>query len=278
MLIKLDETRDMRRVAVSRRADGRIVMRLTFVVGIYLPRGVDIVFDGERKDRLQFERCLPHDGGCIAEFDATPFLDRMKAGGAMTLAFKPEADSASNANVTIDGFAEALAALDALAPPPPAAMPDAAGTTVAAYGPWQMLCRETGDAAGARLCNIVQSAEDPAANGALTAVLVARPGKPLFMRVSVSGDVVLRPGLALAIDGEPQGVVQFDVCGQLGCAVQVELADIVAARFKAGKTATFTYRVEPDLTVAIPVALGGFGAALAALAEGGRSDAPARAP
>lgn len=267
--IDLDATKDMQGVTAERTADGNLMVRLIFKASPYLPPGVDLAFDGETRRKLPFETCLPQDGGCIAEFDAAPFLDRMKAGGDMTLAFMREANSAVNANVSIEGFAEALAALDALAPPPQAPVPDASGTTTASFGAWKMFCRGIDDPPKGRLCNIVRTADDPPSGRTMTAVVIVRTGQPLFVNAIVAGDVTLRPGLAMAIDGVPQGVVQFDSCGQLGCAVQVGLADVVASRLKAGKTATFSYKVSGDQAVAIPVALDGLDAALAAFAKPG---------
>lgn len=267
LLIELGEGPDLRSVAVDRRDGGRLFMRLTFVFGVYLPRGVDLAFDGQKRSTLKFERCVPQDGGCIAELDAAPVLDRLKAGGVMTLAFKPEANGASNSNVSINGFAEALAALDALTPP--AATPNASGNTVASYGAWQMFCRDNPDVPHVRGCDIVQSAKDEAANSALTAIFKIRPGKEPFLQMSVNGEILIGPGLAAAIDGAPQGIVPFVVCGQLGCAAGADLADIVLTRFKTGKMATFTYKVEPDRTVAIPLTLDGLDAALKAFADGG---------
>ena len=265
LLIELGNTPDLRSVAVSRRADGHVVVRLTFVVGIYLPRGVDIAFDGDRKGRLPFQRCLAQDGGCFAEFDATPLLERFKAGGVMTLAFSRAANSDSTGTVTIDGFAAALAALDAHAPPPPAVDPDAA--TAIAYGSWQMVCQTIAAGAVTRRCNVIQSVRDQATGNVLSFVVLPRPDQPPLMHVAVSGDVLVRQGLALAIDGQSQGVVPYDVCGQVGCTVTAELVDTIAERFKAGTRATFTYKVQPNQTVAVSLALDGFGAAIAALGE-----------
>lgn len=256
MAFDLGEVPDLRSVTVKRRSDGNIMMRLTFVVGISLPRGVDLMFDGEKKGRLQFEKCLPQDGGCIVEFDATPLLDRLKVGGVMTLAFSREANSTTTANVSIDGFAEALDALDALVPAAATAPPGARATV--AHGAWKMICEDATDGAGARRCNAIQSASDAATGDMLSVVLVKRRDAGVLMHVSVSGEILIRPGLTLAIDGQPQGVVQFDVCGQAGCTVEVQLADIVVERMRAGKTSTFAYKVRPELAITIPLTIDGF--------------------
>jgi invasion protein IalB len=256
LIIKLGEGPDLRSVAVDRREGGRLFVRLTFVVGIHLPRGVDIAFDGEKKLSVPFEKCLPQDGGCIVEFEATPFLDRLKAGGVMMLAFARTANSATRSEVTIDGFADGLAALDAVAPPGSTVL-DASGTTVTSHGAWQMFCPQAANAAGARICNAVQFANATADRENLKGVLIARLDKPLFLQVSVSGTVVVGKGLGLAIDGQPQGTVQFDACGPLGCTVGARLADIVEERLRAAKTVTFTYTIQPDRIVTLPFSLDG---------------------
>ena len=86
-----------------------------------------------------------------------------------------------------------------------------------------------------------------------------------LLRVVVPLGVLLPTGLGLKIDGQDVGNAPFLKCGKRGCVAEVVLQDEVIAKMKTGTTAMFIIFDTPEAGIGIPVALQGFGDALANL-------------
>ena len=84
-----------------------------------------------------------------------------------------------------------------------------------------------------------------------------------LLRVVVPLGVLLPTGLGLKIDGQDVGNAPFLKCGKRGCVAEVVLQDEVIAKMKTGTTAMFIIFDTPEAGIGIPVALQGFGDALA---------------
>lgn len=134
------------------------------------------------------------------------------------------------------------------------------------HGAWQVSCR-TPPGAKEEKCALVQSvtAEDRP-NVGLTVVFYKAIGEDKkLLRVVVPLGVLLPTGLGLKIDGEDVGNAPFLKCGKRGCVAEVVLQDEVIAKMKKGQTAMFIIFDTPEAGIGIPVALQGFGDALANL-------------
>ena len=134
------------------------------------------------------------------------------------------------------------------------------------HGAWQVSCR-TPPGAKEEKCALVQSvtAEDRP-NVGLTVVFYKAIGEDKkLLRVVVPLGVLLPTGLGLKIDGADVGNAPFLKCGKRGCVAEVVLQDEVIAKMKTGTTAMFIIFDTPEAGIGIPVALQGFGDALANL-------------
>jgi invasion protein IalB len=134
------------------------------------------------------------------------------------------------------------------------------------HGAWQVSCR-TPPGAKEEKCALVQSvtAEDRP-NVGLTVVFYKAIGEDKkLLRVVVPLGVLLPTGLGLKIDGQDVGNAPFLKCGKRGCVAEVVLQDEVIAKMKKGQTAMFIIFDTPEAGIGIPVALQGFGDALANL-------------
>jgi invasion protein IalB len=134
------------------------------------------------------------------------------------------------------------------------------------HGAWQVSCR-TPPGAKEEKCALVQSvtAEDRP-NVGLTVVFYKAVGEDKkLLRVVVPLGVLLPTGLGLKIDGQDVGNAPFLKCGKRGCVAEVVLQDEVIAKMKTGQTAMFIIFDTPEAGIGIPVALLGFGDALANL-------------
>ena len=134
------------------------------------------------------------------------------------------------------------------------------------HGAWQVSCR-TPPGAKEEKCALVQSvtAEDRP-NVGLTVVFYKAIGEDKkLLRVVVPLGVLLPTGLGLKIDGQDVGNAPFLKCGKRGCVAEVVLQDEVIAKMKKGTTAMFIIFDTPEAGIGIPVALQGFGDALANL-------------
>jgi invasion protein IalB len=134
------------------------------------------------------------------------------------------------------------------------------------HGAWQVSCR-TPPGAKEEKCALVQSvtAEDRP-NVGLTVVFYKAVGEDKkLLRVVVPLGVLLPTGLGLKIDGQDVGNAPFLKCGKRGCVAEVVLQDEVIAKMKKGQTAMFIIFDTPEAGIGIPVALLGFGDALANL-------------
>ena len=147
------------------------------------------------------------------------------------------------------------------------AAPDATGpgsVVRETHGAWQVSCR-TPPGAKEEKCALVQSvtAEDRP-NVGLTVVFYKAIGEDKkLLRVVVPLGVLLPTGLGLKIDGDDVGNAPFLKCGKRGCVAEVVLQDEVIAKMKKGTTAMFIIFDTPEAGIGIPVALQGFGDALA---------------
>ena len=132
------------------------------------------------------------------------------------------------------------------------------------HGAWQVSCR-TPPGAKEEKCALVQSvtAEDRP-NVGLTVVFYKAVGEDKkLLRVVVPLGVLLPTGLGLKIDNQDVGNAPFLKCGKRGCVAEVVLQDEVIAKMKKGTTAMFIIFDTPEAGIGIPVALQGFGDALA---------------
>lgn len=141
------------------------------------------------------------------------------------------------------------------------------GSTIkGTHGAWQVSCR-TPPGAKEEKCALVQSvtAEDRP-NVGLTVVFYKAIGEDKkLLRVVVPLGVLLPTGLGLKIDGQDVGNAPFLKCGKRGCVAEVVLQDEVITKLKKGQTAMFIIFDTPEAGIGIPVALQGFGDALANL-------------
>jgi len=155
------------------------------------------------------------------------------------------------------------------AAPEAASAPSATGpgsVVRATHGAWQVTCR-TPPGAKEEKCALVQkvTAEDRKDIG-LTVVFykAVADGKKL-LRVVVPLGVLLTTGLGFKIDGQDVGNAPFVKCGSQGCFAEAVLQDEVIEKMKKGTTAIFVIFITPEAGIGIPVALQGFGDALADL-------------
>jgi invasion protein IalB len=173
---------------------------------------------------------------------------------ALSLAIAPWAQAEAQA---ANSTAEAASAPSATGP----------GSVVrATHGAWQVTCR-TPPGAKEEKCALVQkvTAEDRKDIG-LTVVFykAVADGKKL-LRVVVPLGVLLTTGLGFKIDGQDVGNAPFVKCGSQGCFAEAVLQDEVIEKMKKGTTAIFVIFITPEAGIGIPVALQGFGDALADL-------------
>ncbi len=163
-------------------------------------------------------------------------------------------------------FSLALGLAASAAAQEPAAVHGPGSIVKGTHGAWQVSCR-TPPGAKEEKCALVQSvtAEDRP-NVGLTVVFYQAIGEDKkLLRVVVPLGVLLPTGLGLKIDGQDVGNAPFLKCGKRGCVAEVVLQDEVIDKMKKGQTAMFIIFDTPEAGIGIPVALLGFGDALANL-------------
>lgn len=90
------------------------MMRVLAPIGVFLPTGIPVEIDGAAlPNRLQFTQCAPRVCEAIGDFsDET--LGKFRKGAKSTFYIYAKAGTGIPMNVSLDGFAAALAALDKL--------------------------------------------------------------------------------------------------------------------------------------------------------------------
>ena len=148
--------------------------------------------------------------------------------------------------------------------PASAESPD--GTVKAQHGDWQVVCKSPPPGAKSEICALVQSvtAEDRN-NVGLTVYFQRFSNGTRVLRVFAPLGVLLPPGLGLKIDDKDVGHAPFLRCHTFACYAQVVAEDKLVEQLKAGKTAIFIIFQTEEAGIGIPISLGGFAQALAAL-------------
>ncbi len=184
------------------------------------------------------------------------------------MAVLPESSAVARLGLALALFAGLAGPVEAQGAPPEAAPPATGPGSVVkeTHGAWQVSCR-TPPGAKEEKCALVQSvtAEDRP-NVGLTVVFYKAIGEDKkLMRVVVPLGVLLPTGLGLKIDGQDVGNAPFLKCSRRGCVAEVVLQDDIIGKMKKGTTAMFIIFDTPEAGIGIPVALQGFGDALANL-------------
>jgi invasion protein IalB len=146
-------------------------------------------------------------------------------------------------------------------------VPDPAdGTVKAQHGDWQVVCKPPPAGAKNEVCALVQSvtAEDRN-NVGLTVYFQKFSNGMRVLRVFAPLGILLPPGIGLKIDDVDVGHAPFLRCHSFACYAQVTVEDKLIDQMKTGKTAIFIIFQTEEAGIGIPLSLGGFGDALAAL-------------
>jgi invasion protein IalB len=159
----------------------------------------------------------------------------------------------------------ALAALTGFFSAPSLAVAQS-GTVKAQHGDWQVVCKPPPPGARNEICALVQSvtAEDRN-NVGLTVYFQVFSNGTRVLRVFAPLGVLLPPGLGLKIDDRDVGNAPFLRCQNFACYAQVVVEDKFIEQLKSGKTAVFIIFQTEEAGIGIPISLGGFSQALAAL-------------
>lgn len=149
---------------------------------------------------------------------------------------------------------------------PLAAVEAPEGTVKAQHGDWQVVCKDPPPGSKAGVCALVQSvtAEDRN-NIGLTVYFQKFSNGTRVLRVFAPLGVLLPPGLGLKIDDKDVGHAPFLRCHNFACYAQVVVEDPLVQQLKTGKTAIFIIFQTEEAGIGIPISLGGFSEALAAL-------------
>jgi len=100
------------RLTVQQERNGERVGILLGPLGTSLAAGVTTQVDAGPQNRLQFEQCVP--AGCVARWLLDPrTLDALKRGRTLTVGFASVDGRKVNIPMSLLGFGEGLAALDA---------------------------------------------------------------------------------------------------------------------------------------------------------------------
>lgn len=142
------------------------------------------------------------------------------------------------------------------------------GTVKSQHGDWQVVCKPPPAGAKNEICALVQSvtAEDRE-NVGLTVYFQKFSNGLRVLRVFAPLGVLLPPGIGLKIDDVDVGHAPFLRCHTFACYAQVTLEDKLIEQLKTGKTAIFIIFQTEEAGIGIPVSLGGFEQALAALPQ-----------
>lgn len=135
----------------------------------------------------------------------------------------------------------------------------AQGVAKAKHGNWETRC-ETPPGASAEQCAVVQSVID-AERPNITLVVIAlktADRKSRLLRVITPLGVLLPTGLALRVDKEDLGRMNFVRCLPNGCVAEVFLDDKLLAKLESGQEATFVLFETPEEGVGVPTPLAGF--------------------
>lgn len=140
------------------------------------------------------------------------------------------------------------------------------GTVKAQHGDWQVVCKAPPPGARNEVCALVQSvtAEDRN-NVGLTVYFQVFSNGTKVLRVFAPLGVLLPPGIGLKIDDRDVGNAPFLRCQNFACYAQVVVEDKLIDQLKTGKTAVFIIFQTEEAGIGIPISLGGFSQALAAL-------------
>jgi invasion protein IalB len=137
---------------------------------------------------------------------------------------------------------------------------------VTRHGEWTLLCKPPPRGGTRQICAVTQTvvAADHD-NARLTAAFEKFSDGRLFLRVVTPWDILLPPGLALAVDNVEIGRAPFVRCAPTGCYAQTIVEGTLAEKLKTGSSAVFTIYQNEQTGLGFPISLKGLDKALAEL-------------
>jgi invasion protein IalB len=137
---------------------------------------------------------------------------------------------------------------------------------VSRHGEWNLLCKPPPRGGTRQLCAVTQTvvAADHD-NARLTVAFEKFSDGRLFLRVVTPWDILLPPGLTLAVDNEEIGRAPFVRCAPTGCYAQTIVEGALAEKLKTGTSAVFTIYQNEQTGLGFPISLKGLNEALAEL-------------
>lgn len=142
----------------------------------------------------------------------------------------------------------------------------AAENNIQRFDDWAVACPEDKDGAK-QPCQAVQRLTMSESGQQIMQISVAYlegNDSPVAVFILPLG-MLLQQGALLSVDGEEVGRIAIQRCEAGGCIAPLLLSDEVIAKFKAGSKGQIVVRNATGRELPIPVSLGGFTAALAAL-------------
>ena len=143
-----------------------------------------------------------------------------------------------------------------------AAPPDVASIHV--YDDWRLACPAP-SAEGS--CAMVQDVVDSRSHSEIAHLALGRAKTGMELIVTMPFDVLLAPGMGLAIDKQKIRVYPYQTCNSIGCIATVPLDDKLMASLRDAKDARILFAALNDKPVGVSFSLNGFDNANDALSD-----------
>ncbi len=128
--------------------------------------------------------------------------------------------------------------------------------SIAMYQDWRLACPSPTDAKGS--CAMVQDVVDAQRGAEIAHLALGKSKTGLEMIVTMPYDVLLAPGMGLAIGSDPVRVYPYQTCNTVGCIAAIPVDDKMIASLRSAKQARLLFAMLNNKPVGLPFSLNGF--------------------
>lgn len=127
--------------------------------------------------------------------------------------------------------------------------------SVAVYDDWRLACPAP-SAQGS--CALVQDIVDERTRSEIAHLALGKAKSGLEMIVTMPYDVLLAPGMGVAVGSDPVRVYPYQTCNAVGCIATVPVDDKMLASLRNSKQARLLFAALNNKPIGLPFSLNGF--------------------
>jgi invasion protein IalB len=128
--------------------------------------------------------------------------------------------------------------------------------SISMYQDWRLACPSPSDAKGS--CAMVQDVVDERSRAEIAHLALGKTKTGLEMVITMPYDVLLAPGMGIAIGSDPVRVYPYQTCNSVGCIATLPVDDKMLASLRNAKQARVLFAMLNNKPVGLPFSLNGF--------------------